>query len=208
MVGVTQELISDPPASGLRSLKKERTRLAIQDAALDLFAEQGFEATTVEQIAARAQVGPATFWRYFKTKSEVIFSVEGYSLVELEKAIVGRPKSEDDLMAVRRAFQDRWLPLLDTERIVRQFRAASASPVLRGLSTELGMQWQTVISRALAKRRKLRIPDQRARLTAAITLAVFSSVVNGWMEGGCSGELRAALDRGFVLLADLQRLAD
>ena len=130
----------------------------------------------MEQIAARAQVGPATFWRHFKTKSEVIFSIEGYNLVELERAIVGRPKSEDDLTAVRRAFRDEWLPMLDSQRIIRQFKAASASPILRGLSTELGMAWQTVISRALAKRRRLPGPDQpAARLTPQPSLLPFSA---------------------------------
>ena len=84
-------------APGLRTLKKLRTRTAIQDSALELFAEVGFDETTVEQIAARTEVSTATFFRYFGTKVEVIISGLGYPLPELEQAIVGRPSSENDL---------------------------------------------------------------------------------------------------------------
>ncbi|MGA9598513.1 MAG: helix-turn-helix domain-containing protein, partial [Acidimicrobiia bacterium] len=52
----------------LRQRKKERARLAIQAAALTLFEDQGYDNTTVEQIAAVAEVSPSTVYRYFTTK--------------------------------------------------------------------------------------------------------------------------------------------
>lgn len=65
--------MSQPPDEpGLRARKKARTRAAIRGHALALFRQQGYRQTTIEQIAAAAEVSPATFFRYFPTKEDVV----------------------------------------------------------------------------------------------------------------------------------------
>jgi AcrR family transcriptional regulator len=186
----------------LRSRKKERTRLAIEDAALDLFAEQGYEDTTVEQIAARAEISKATFFRYFASKGEVIFGVDDERHRDFQRAIIERPRSEDGLTAVRAAMREQWLPTVDPLRTARQTRAARKSSLLRGLSFDLSTRWQADVSDALAQRRGLRVPDRRCRLVAWMAFAVLSNAVNLWLDENCMGDLVTAIDEGFDLLKD------
>jgi AcrR family transcriptional regulator len=184
----------------LRTRKKERTRAAINDAALELFIEKGYEATTVDEIAERAEVSKATFFRYFATKAEVIFSTDGLGRHELRDAIVERPADEDDLTAVRRALLDSWVGQLDLGHAARQGRAAATSPLLRGLSYDLNLGWQGSVSSALAERRGLEQADQRCTLVASVVFAVFSNAFNAWLSKGGDGDFAAEVRQAFALL--------
>jgi AcrR family transcriptional regulator len=72
---------SSPARPGLRQRKKERTRAQVREAALRLFADQGYEATTVQQIAEAADVSLSTLFRYFPTKAQLVVSVDLSTLV-------------------------------------------------------------------------------------------------------------------------------
>ena len=202
MLPATQVLPDVGPGQ-LRFLKKQLTRLTIEDAALDLFAEQGYEDTTVDQIAARAGTSKATFFRYFAAKGDVIFGADDDRHRDLMQAIVERPASEDEMTAVRAAMQEAWLPTIDPLRTARQTRAARTSPMLRGLSLDLGVRWQVDVSRALAQRRGLVEPDRGCRLVAGVAFAVLSNAVNLWMDAGGVGDLTPSIDEGFELLRSL-----
>jgi AcrR family transcriptional regulator len=203
MTSTTQEAPTD---GGLRERKKLRTRIAIQDAALELFIEKGFDATTVDEIAERAEVSKATFFRYFGTKGDVIFGNDGYENEDLRHAIIARPTAEDDLEAVARAIREEWVPSIDPRRVARQTKAASTSPLVRGLSFDLGMRWQAVISEALAVRHGLAAPDAHCQVVASLVFTAFSRAVNHWVhEAGARGDLRDELDRAFAEVLDVCR---
>jgi len=190
---------------GLRSRKKVKTRLAIEDAALALFEEQGYDATTVEEIADRAEVSTTTFFRYFPSKAEVILSDHGQQLPALHQAILERPLAESDLVAVRRALLREWVAAIDPERTARKAQTTATSHMLRGLSYDRGLRWLAAITDALARRRGLDAPDARCSLAARVALSVLASAVEGWIAGGCLGDLAEAVEHGFDLMTELCR---
>src|SRR5437868_12473955 len=82
------------PVQSLRQRHFDRTRAALVAAALDLFGERGFTATTVEEIAARADVATRTFFRYFPTKEAVLFHNMEEKLTKLRAQLAERPAGE------------------------------------------------------------------------------------------------------------------
>lgn len=96
--------MSDAPHTGLRERKKAATREALHETALRLFAERGYRATTVADIAEAADVSERTFFRYFRSKEDVALQDVSRLLPQLEEAIQGRPPSEPPLRALLNAF--------------------------------------------------------------------------------------------------------
>jgi AcrR family transcriptional regulator len=190
-------------AVGLRSRKKIKTGLAIEDAALALFDEQGYDATTVEQIAERAEVSTTTFFRYFPSKADVVLSDYSKHLPVLRQAIVERPPAESPLAAVRGALQTGWVEAIDAQRTARKARTVATSPMLRGLSYERGLGWLATFKEAIAQRRGLDAPDERCAVAAMAILGVLGAAVDGWIEGGCRGDLGQAIERNFDVMTEL-----
>src|SRR5690348_11718013 len=87
------------PRPGLRERKKARTRAAIREHAFRLFREQGYDATTVEQIADAAEVSPSTFFRYFPTKEDVVLQ-DDMELLWFD-ALRAQPKQASTIAAIR-----------------------------------------------------------------------------------------------------------
>src|SRR5438874_11702470 len=81
-------------STGLRELHAARTRDAIVSAALELFEQRGFHETTVDDIAARADIAPRTFFRYFPTKEAVLFPDADAKSNWIMGALAARPADE------------------------------------------------------------------------------------------------------------------
>lgn len=92
---------AERPAPGLRERKKAKTRAAIQRHALRLFREQGYDATTVEQIADAAEISPSTFFRYFPTKEDVVL-YDAFDPV-LFATFAAQPAEVRPIQAIRRS---------------------------------------------------------------------------------------------------------
>src|SRR5262245_23592992 len=116
---------------GLRERKKLKTRRTIQDVALRLFAEQGYDATTVEQIAAAAEVSPSTFFRYYPTKEDVLIE-DDYDPM-LYEALVTQPSELSPVQALRSAFASvtELIPAEEQESLLSRVRLALSIPAVR-----------------------------------------------------------------------------
>src|ERR1700728_2542445 len=90
----------------LRERKKARTRAALREHALRLFREQGYQATTVEQIAAAAEVSPSTFFRYFPTKEDLVLQDDMDT--RMVEAFARQPPELSPIAAVRAAMREAW----------------------------------------------------------------------------------------------------
>jgi AcrR family transcriptional regulator len=85
---------------GLRERKKRRTRLAILDSAIQLFALQGYQATTITQIAEASDIAPSTVFKYFPTKVEMVFSMLDAIIDSARSRLLDRDPGESAMDAV------------------------------------------------------------------------------------------------------------
>jgi AcrR family transcriptional regulator len=93
--------MGEAETTGLRERKKLAMRQAILDAAYDLFAERGFAATTIDDIAERVGVSPRTIFRYFPTKEALLFAGADVMIEALRAALAARPAGEALMTSLR-----------------------------------------------------------------------------------------------------------
>jgi len=140
------------PPRGLRERKKAKTKAAIQHHALRLFQQQGYDATTVEQIAEAAEISPSTFFRYFPNKEDVVLYDELDPL--FVDAFDAQPAGLNPIEAMRRAFRDVFLRLSDEdmEQMWRRTQLVLGVPELRMRMLDQLVDAMQLVSTQLAKR--------------------------------------------------------
>src|SRR3984957_14984321 len=137
-----------PP--GLRERKKARTRASLREHALRLFREQGYHETTVEQIAAAAEVSPSTFFRYFPTKEDVVLQDDMDT--RMMEAFARQPASLTPIAAARAAAREAWSSFSSAEwELIKQGATLSLQvPEIRSRMMNEVARSSSVISSALA----------------------------------------------------------
>ncbi len=173
----------------------------IQAAALDLFEEEGFDAVTIDRIAERAGVGPATIYRSFGTKERIVLWDE-YD-PELLAAIERRLSTEDALAAVRHAIVERLQEVFarDKKRVLRRTRLILAHPPIAALTLSDQAALQAALSELIRRRSKSKLA---ADVTAGALVSALSVGVQHWARQGGKRALAAVLNEAFD---ELERLA-
>jgi AcrR family transcriptional regulator len=138
--------------AGLRERKKARTRAAIRQHALRLFAEQGYAATTVEQIADAAEVSPATFFRYFPAKEDVVLQ-DDFDIIALAE-MESQPPEVGPIAAFRAAAAAAWRQLTaeDIEQLAATTHLTFSVPEIRAQALDELLRTIDQISAAIARR--------------------------------------------------------
>ncbi|MFD0368491.1 TetR/AcrR family transcriptional regulator [Streptomyces sp. NPDC127114] len=166
---------------GLRERKKQRTRDALIRVALELFTTQGFERTTVDEIADAVDVSQRTFFRYFATKEDVAFAVQQMVEERFVRALAERPPEEGPFDAMRNAVLGAWdtigeaiVEVVPVELYLRTFQSIEATPALLAVHLRRSTEMEDTIARLIAEREGLDVDeDPRPR----IAVAAFSGVM-------------------------------
>jgi AcrR family transcriptional regulator len=188
----------DEPPRSLRERRRLRTRRAIQAQALQLFAEKGFQATTIEEIAAAAEMAPRTFFRYFPTKEEVVFWSEYPPM--LAGFVAARPDDEPALEALQHGIVDGLAVIWDQgeerERMLERLRLAFRTPALHPRMRQQQAHWAAELAEILADRLDAR-PDalEIRAIAAAVAAAVWVAAEEWQAQDGGEGDLGALIDQ-------------
>jgi AcrR family transcriptional regulator len=160
---------------GLRERKKARTRAAIREHAFRLFRRQGYDATTVEQIAEAAEVSPSTFFRYFPTKEDVVLQ-DDMELIWID-ALRAQPPGMPPIAALRASLQDAFASLTpgDLAKIRETTEFALSVPAVRARMLDDLARTIQVMAAAVAERTGRNPDDFEVRTLVGAALGVAMS---------------------------------
>ncbi|MEU9269073.1 TetR family transcriptional regulator [Streptomyces sp. NPDC048251] len=171
---------------GLRERKKIKLRRNAQIEAFRLFEAQGYGHTTVEQIAAAAEISTATFYRYFPTKEDVVFGDEYDSAIE---AVLSCRPADEPLVATVQAVTAVLATAAETDRKfnLARLRLIATVPALEARYASQERRSVDLFSDLFARRTGLASTDYQVQLTAAAFVAVLFTASRQWAKESAAG---------------------
>jgi AcrR family transcriptional regulator len=192
--------------SSLRERTRAAMRAEVSEVAFRLFAEQGFDKTTVEQIAAEAGLSRTTFFRYFGTKEEVVLGKMAEFGYEIAAALAARPADERPWVALRRSFDvitetdpD------DPEQALSLMRLLSDACALMTRQWEKTQGWQSMLVPEISRRLggdSESAGDPRARALVASAISCLDAAIDAWTAGDWTTPLSELLDQAMGALSE------
>jgi AcrR family transcriptional regulator len=180
--------VREMPALGLRERKKQRTRATLIDAAVELCERQGFERTTVDQIAAIADVSPRTFSRYFATKDAIALALIDDAIDLAAVELARQPSDISHFEALRRSYVSMYngtksapQGALSADRMMCIVRIIITSPTLRQAALEYRHH---AVNIELAKRLGVDLDHRRLKLIAAVWGSIIMTALADLSEEG------------------------
>ena len=186
-----------PAAPGLRERKRQQTRERLTRVAMALFLERGFEATTLDDIAAAADISRRSFFHYFASKEDVVFAWQEDSTAAFVAAVAARPAGESMLAAAENAIA----------AIVRQIEPGEAiamaclkrdNPALQARDQVKYEKLERALAEALSKRAGHKTEKLEARLVAMIATGAMRIGGEFWAAEGAREKPEVLVKRIFA----------
>jgi AcrR family transcriptional regulator len=184
---------------GLRERKKQSTRQAVEDAALQLFRERGIHETTIDELCARADIARRTFFRYFSSKDDVLLARLRVDIGIVEETFRQAAAAEPLAALLTRAVD---AVVTDPEAFARFADVVLAIPALRALYLGMLADFEDALRELIARR--LRIPPhvERARILAAAAVTGYRVGLEAWMTMEPRPDLGPVLQRAMTALVE------
>ncbi|MFF8277883.1 TetR family transcriptional regulator [Streptomyces lateritius] len=197
-------------AAGTRAAAQRlKMRRELAAAAMELFATKGYEATTVDEIAAAAGVARRTFFRHFRSKEEAIFPDHDDTLVRAEAVLNAAPPHEHPLDTVCRGIKEVMKMYAGSPAVsVERYRLTREVPTLREREIASVARYERLFTRYL-----LGHFDERdhhdgnddpllAEVAASAVVTAHNHVLRRWLRAGGQGDVEAQLDHAFAIVRE------
>ncbi len=195
--------LSKPKSStgtpGLRARKRQQTRERLTRAAMALFGERGFEATTLDDIAAAADVSRRSFFHYFASKEDVVFAWQEELSAALIAAVVARPASESMLTAAENAISA-MVRQVDANEAIAMSCLKRDNPALQARNQVKYEKLERGLAEALGKRAGAKVERVQARLVAMIATGAMRIGDELWTAEGAREKPEALVKRMFAAI--------
>jgi len=185
-----------PAGPGLRERKQQQTRERLKRAAMALFLERGFEAATIDDIAAAADVSRRSFFHYFASKEDVVAAWQEDAAAALVAGILARPADESMLTAAENAIAAA-VKRIDPTEAAAMSRLKRDNPALHARDQLKYEKLERALADGLAQRAGRKSDRLKARLVAMIATGAMRVGGESWIGEGAREKPEAFVKRTF-----------
>ncbi|GCD41679.1 TetR family transcriptional regulator [Streptomyces paromomycinus] len=195
------------PGTRRAAAQRLKMRRELAAAAMELFAAKGYEATTVDEIAAAAGVARRTFFRHFRSKEEAIFPDHDDTLVRAEAVLDAAPAHENPLDTVCRGIKEVMRMYAASPAVsVARYRLTREVPTLREAEIASVARYERLFTRYLlghfdeGAHHEGDDDPLLAEVAASAVVTAHNHVLRRWLRAGAEGDVEAQLDHAFGIV--------
>lgn len=192
--------------TNLREQFKTTTRQELTRVGLELFLQQGFATTTIDQIVEPLGISKRTFFRYFATKEDLVVEWQTEMTPAFVDELNSRPRDEAPFKAVSETLLSLASRInTNPELALALMRLFKETPSLAGRDMERRMVWEQALTAALIEREGRTVtPRLKARITVGMAMTAWTAALDEWYLGGGKANLRPIMETAFSLVTDQQ----